>query len=303
MKSFLKRIFPLVILCAALSALALSASAETLSGSCGDQVTYTLDTDSGLLTISGTGAMRDYPNPYTPWYENQESIRRIIIENGVTTIGIDAFCMCEKLKSITIPNSVTSIAEEAFALCSDSKNITIPNSVTSIGEKAFAYCSSLKNITIPRSVTSIGSFAFYGCDSLTDITIPNKVTSIGEGTFYGCGSLTSIKIPSRVKSIDKWAFEKCSGLTSITIPDSVTSIGEAAFNDCDNIETVYYGGNSEQWNRIFIESDNDALEQAEIIYNAFGNSNIVVNTMAVTAVLFACGFAIYLLIRKKTKGQ
>ena len=255
--------------------------AETYSGICGDNLIWTLDTESGILTISGTGTMKNYTNNLnsgkanTPWYSYRESIKTVIIEDGVTSIGGSAFYKCSSLTSITIPNSVTSIGNYAFKGCSSLTSITIPNSVTSIGSDAFNGCSSLTSVNIsdlaawckiafsdydanplyyahnlylngtlvtdlviPDGVTSIKSDAFYGCSSLTSITIPNSVTSIGGSAFSHCSSLTSIDIPNSVTSIGSYAFSNCSSLTSIEIPNSVTSIGNYAFYNCSSLTSV-----------------------------------------------------------------
>ena len=198
----------------------------------------TLDAD-GTLTISGTGAMKnyDYDSNQSPVYNNSD-VKKIVIEDGVTSIGDYAFRGCSSLTSITLPDSVTSIGDCAFVFCVGLSSITLPDSVTSIGDSAFKNCSSLTSITIPDSVTSIGDWTFYKCSSLTSITIPNSVTSIGDSAFYNCRSLTSITIPDRVTSIESSAFYNCSSLTSITIPKSVTSIGSGVFNNCNNL-TVY----------------------------------------------------------------
>ena len=200
-------------------------------------LTWKLDAD-GTLTISGTGAMKnyDYDNPSPVC--NNSNVKKVVIEDGVTSIGNWAFESCSSLTSITIPNSVTSIGAYAFSNCYYLTNITIPNSVTSIENYAFRACSSLTSITIPDSVTSIGELAFYDCDSLTSITISNSVTSIGERAFAYCSSLTSITIPDSVTSIGEAAFAGCSSLTSITIPDSVTSIGEYAFQSCSSLTSI-----------------------------------------------------------------
>jgi len=137
----------------------LSANAEK-SGSCGPNLKWHL-TDDGVLTISGKGEMYDYSSSYKPWSYN--ALTKVIIGNGVTTIGKNAFYGCSSLTSVTIPNSVTTI-----------------------GEAAFRYCSHLTSVTIPNSVTTIGGWAFSGCSSLTSVNIPNSVTTIGESTFYGC---------------------------------------------------------------------------------------------------------------------
>jgi len=244
------------------------------SDTCGDNLTWDLY-DNGTLTISGTGAMTDWGlSESAPWYSYDNNIKKVIINNGVTSIGNRAFWSCISLISVTIPGSVTSIEDDAFEGCSSLTSITIPASVTSIGDRTFFGCSSLTSITIPASVTSIGVSAFILCSSLTSIdvaqnnknysseegvlfnknkteiihypagkteknyTIPASVTSIGNSAFYNCSSLTSITIPASVTSIGRAAFYDCSGLTSITIPTSVTSIGNHAFYDCSSLTSI-----------------------------------------------------------------
>ncbi|MDD6975961.1 MAG: leucine-rich repeat domain-containing protein [Bacteroidales bacterium] len=179
----------------------------------------------------------------------------LVIGEGVTSIGANAFYHCSSLQSVTIPSSVTSIGFSAFPGCggdlyvncnipsyrysSDSPfydgnftSLVIGEGVTSIGDNAFYGCSGLQSVTIPSSVTSIGSGAFYGCSSLQSVTIPSSVTSIDYGVFYGCSGLQSVTIPTSVTSIGSSAFYGCSGLQSVTIPNSVTKIGKRAFYGC-----------------------------------------------------------------------
>ena len=204
-----------------------------------DNLTWKLYAD-GTLNISGKGAMKDYnsdDNP-SPASQKKDSVKKVVIEDGVTSIGATAFYCCNSLTSITIPDSVTSIGDSAFSGCWDLTSITIPDSVTTIGESAFYGCSSLTSITIPDGVTSIGYGAFSSCRSLTSITIPDSVTSIGNSSFSNCWYLTSITIPNSVTSIGTYAFSNCWYLTSITIPDSVTSIGKSAFYKCSSLTTI-----------------------------------------------------------------
>ena len=245
------------------------------SGSCGDNVTYTFVSSTGTLTIQGSGAMTNYESDTRPWNAYRTDISSVIIEEGVTSIGSDAFWCCSGLTSITIPNSVTSIGNYAFYNCSGLTSVTIPNSVTSIGDGVFSGCSGLTSVTIGNGVTSIGSDAFYNCSSLTSVAIGSGVTSIGYGAFSGCSGLqkvivpdiaawcginfyyesnplyyahqiysdenTEIKdlvIPNSVTSIGSGAFRNCSGLTSVTIPNSVTSVGNYAFSDCSGLTSV-----------------------------------------------------------------
>jgi hypothetical protein len=203
------------------------------SGKCGDNVTWTL-TDEGKLTISGTGDM--YTS--TPWYNYRTSIKTVIIEDGVTSIGNSAFVNCTNLTSVNIPNGVTSIEIDAFYGCKGLTSVEIPDSVTSIGGGAFSYCTGLTSVNIPNGVTSIGSYTFYSCTGLTSVNIPSGVTTIGGSAFYGCTGLTSIEIPSSVTSIGEGVFSDCKGLTSIEIPSSVTTIERSAFNSCKGLTSV-----------------------------------------------------------------
>ncbi len=279
---------------------------DATSGTCGENVTWTLNTDTGVLTISGEGEMEDYSGADAPWYSQQSSVISVVIENGVTNIGSTAFEECTNLTNVTIPDSITSIGDEAFYDCTGLTSVTIPDSVTDIGNFAFSGCTSLTSVTIPDSVTSIGDEAFYDCTGLTEIQvstgntaysskngvlfnkdetdlicypagktetsykIPNSVTSIGYSAFYNCSSLTSVTIPDSVTSIGDDAFYGCTGLTSVTIPDSVTSIGELAFSGCTGLTDVYYGGSEAEWNEIKIYGDNEHLTSATIHYNSTG---------------------------------
>ncbi len=204
------------------------------SGACGDNLTWTLDADS-VLTISGTGAMTDFPyNGSAPW---GQSPRKVVIKNGVTTIGTYAFGSCASMTSIEIPNSVTSIGHHAFTYAGLT-SVDIPNSVTSVGKGAFYYCGALTSINIPSSVTSFPDYVFSYCSGLKSVNIPNSVTSIGVNAFFNCTGLTSIDIPNSVISIGSSAFDGCTGLTSIDIPNSLTSIGEYAFANCSGLTSA-----------------------------------------------------------------
>ena len=233
----MKRLF--TFLFALLSACTFSTYAAIVDGTCGDNLTWTLNTKDSTLTISGTGAMTDYVDySSVPWSDYKIYIKYVTLPDGLTSIGNSAFRYCSSLTSITIPNSVTSIGNYAFYQCSSLTSVTIPNGVTSIGYYAFWYCSALTSITIPNSVISIGEDAFCKCSRLTSVTLGNSVKSIGNWAFAECSVLTSITIPNSVTSIGDDAFWYCSRLTSVTLGNSVTSIGEYAFVGCYGIQEV-----------------------------------------------------------------
>ena len=245
-----------------------AAAASATSGITG-KCTWTLDgTVLTISAISGNGAMADYrKSGECPWWG--ETVTKVIIEQGVTTIGYGAF-VGTLISEISIPNSVYSIGPLAFGYCRWLESITIPKGVMSIGGEAFSECYNLKSISVEDgnrtfhsagncliktaektlivgienseipgdgSVTSIGDSAFSHCTGLTSIAIPDSVTTIGDYAFDGCTALTSITIPESVTSIGDRAFEG-SSLTSITIPNSVTSLGDNAFSRCTALESV-----------------------------------------------------------------
>ena len=147
-----------------LRGLSLRASAATYSGSCGaqgDNVTWTLDTGTGVLTVSGTGAMANYNGSSSlPWNSYRSSVKTVTILAGVTSIGNYAFFSCTSLTSVTIPDSATSIGQAAFSDCTSLASVTIGNSVTSIGGLAFYYCTSLAAIEVSADNSNYSSDAF-----------------------------------------------------------------------------------------------------------------------------------------------
>ena len=248
----------------------ISLQATVYNGTCGTNLTWTHDTETGVLTVSGTGAMEDYYS--APWSSRRNYITSIVIQNGVTSIGNYAFDDCYNLTTLSIPNSITTIGEYAFNHCYRLTSLSIPNTVTAIGDYAFDRCSGLTSVILPESVTNIGKYAFSGI-GLTSITIPNSVTSIGDIAFGSnitevhisdiaawCNitfnssnanplyyahhlflndtEITNLIIPDGVTSIGNYACYNCDGLTSVTIPIGVTSIGSSAFCYCDGLTSV-----------------------------------------------------------------
>ena len=196
-------------------------------------------TEDGKTLVAGVNGDVVIPDGVTSIGDNafdgRSGLTSVAIPDGVTSIGKSAFYDCSGLGNLTIPDSVTSIGGDAFYDCTGLGNLTIPNSVTSIGERAFELCEGLTSVALPRGLTNIGEGVFEFCKSLTSVTIPDGVTSIGAYAFRGCSELTSVTIPNSVTSVGDLAFSGCSSLTSMTIPSSVTSIGDRVFEGCSGL--------------------------------------------------------------------
>ena len=239
------------------------------SGSCGENVTWTLTAD-GTLTISGTGAMTDYTyDSRSPWYSCRTYIKRVVMQQGVTSIGDLAFWDCSGLTSVTIPDGVTSIGGDAFSGCAALTSVTIPGSVTNVGQDEFYNCSSLTdiyyggygtdwqklNVSIPTSATVHFKDNIYGkgdCGINVTWELTGDGTLIISGTgrisnysydnnapWYSCRAyIKRVVIQQGVRAIGDQAFYYCENLTSVAIPDSVTSIGGSAFSGCSGLTSV-----------------------------------------------------------------
>ena len=198
-------------------------------GANGSYLTWELDCD-GLLTISGTGDMSDYTgSTYAPWFTLSGSVKSIVIEEGVASLGSLAFANCYLVTSIEIPNSVTIIDASAFLGCSGLTSITVKNGNT--------YYSSENGVLFNKNQTLLvtcpgGKQGVY--------SIPTSVIGIGTAAFNGCSGLTSVTIPDGVTSIGNYAFAGCTGLKSITCEaETPPTCGDNCFSEVDKSIPVY----------------------------------------------------------------
>ena len=216
------------------AALHCTGSALVASGKCGDSASWKLDAD-GVLTITGAGPMADY-GAYGPWYiAHLTDIKKVVVQEGVTTIGDHAFANLSYVTSVTIPSSITSIGAHAFEKCRLGGAVTLPEGLTAIGDFAFSG-SGMASLTLPESLRTIGNSAFLFC-SLRELTIPDGVTSIGTGAFYNA-SLTSVKLPASGVTLGDSLFQECENLTDVTLPADLTVIGPSMFENCGSLKNV-----------------------------------------------------------------
>ena len=172
-----------------------------------------------------------------------ESISVLWDENAINSdesgfIGEDAFHSCSKLKSVDIPNTIQSIYSCAFVDCTSLTDILIPDSVITIGDSAFLRCSNITSVQLSDNITLIGESAFSGCSGFSTLTIPDSVITIGNYAFSNCQNLSNVTIGNSVKSIGVWAFGYCSNIKNLIIPDSVTYIGAYCLSNCTSLESI-----------------------------------------------------------------
>lgn len=215
-------------------------AAGQVTGACGEKLAWSLNPNSGVLTVTGTGAMTDYDLYSLRWNGLEADIRSVVIHNGVTSIGAYAFYNCANLRSVSIPRSVTRI-----------------------GEGAFEICDNLTEADLPAGLTRIAPFTFSGCFSLKRVDLPDGLTVIDNSAFTDCAGLEQIQIPEGTAVIGGGAFRNCTSLSEAVIPASVVSIGAGAFSGCGSLSAVTYGGNGHDWAMIELWYDNDSLIDAD----------------------------------------
>ena len=271
----MKRLFWVsLVLTVLMSLFVICASAEVVSGTCGDNLTWELDGATDELVIYGDGPMYDYTSSKTaPWYPYRWGIETVTISEGVTGIGNYAFWNMRVLKTASISTTVTHIGVWAFCDSDLLNDVVIPDSVITIDESAFSSCDAMTSIVIGNGVTSIGSDAFTGYnlekivvdkenhayESLDGVLftedmktlisypagkldakwiIPDGVTTIEGSAFMNNRSLTELVIPDSVTTIGARAFERCEALKNVSIGQGVTTIGWNAFSGCTFLSSV-----------------------------------------------------------------
>lgn len=226
---------------------AVKQSGAVASGICGESLKWEI-TEDGILKISGTGEMQNYGYwdsdtgdfSKAPWV--QYNPRKLILGEGITAIGDNAFKQCKKLAGeLIIPESVIQIGMNAFAGCSGlTGELILPQSLKSLGAAAFSSCTGFTgNLTIPGSITVISDGAFSGCSGFSgELIIQDGVKRIADSAFRKCSGFTGdLVIPESVQKIDSLAFHYCSGFSgSLILSQGVRDIGTRAFSNCNGFK-------------------------------------------------------------------
>ena len=190
-------------------------------------LSWTLDTE-GVLTISGSGAMKDYDNYIydsekepTPWFSYGDEVLSIVIESGVEEIGDYAFCNCSA-DNVSIPNTISTVGNCAFMNCQKLTEITIPDSVTVIGQSVFSDCISLSRVLLSDSISVLTESMFRNCSNLEEITIPESINEYMGGVFAGCTSLKKLTILENFSDMTPYLeyLGDCPNCTEINIAET-----------------------------------------------------------------------------------
>lgn len=237
-------------------------------GTYSDKISWRCENDT--LIISGEGPMESEKDTEStvvltqPWryqYRQAPTIRKVIIEEGITSVGVGAFSEQQSLETVVLADSVSAIHASAFYGCTALKTVTLPPHIREIGQGAFGKCSALVSVTIPETIVDVGANAFEGtpfreglkeksglvclgayaylyCGSEPVVNIPDGIKKIGFTLFEGHKQLLAVNIPGSVETIETRAFHDCTALQSITIPETVEALGYKAFANCRALEKV-----------------------------------------------------------------
>lgn len=188
MKKMLAILFSVIMV---LTLVPMSAFAEdALSGECGENLTWSFDEENGELTITGSGAMTNYSAASSaPWDTIRDDIKKIMVDEGVTSIGNDTFTGCKNVAEVTLPDSLAKIGDSAFRDCTSLTDIAIPDDVMSLGHYAFYGCKDLTELKLGDNVKTMGNYAFAKCTGIRIITASDALTNIGKKAFDGCEAL------------------------------------------------------------------------------------------------------------------
>ena len=229
--------------------------------------------EDGVLTISGSGPMKDFTWQGGPWKEHADHITTVVIEDGITSVGDYAFRNCSEVTEIRLPEGLVSLGTSAFEYC-DITSIELPSTLERIGHEAFSLCVYLYTVEIPASVTELPGDAFFASGVQNIIVQPgNKAYKVEDNVLYTIDGKTlvfcpddpvrtSFSIPEGVETIGDYAFTQANRLTSVDIPESVTSVGYTSFRFMRGLKTVNYAGTEEQWRQVAVGDFNDSLTEA-----------------------------------------
>jgi len=209
------------------------------NGTCGDNLRWTLS--DYVLTVKGRGMMTNFTD-VAPWNCSRFVIERIVLEEGVESIGDRAFYGCQLLRTMDLPSSLRMIGDSAFMGCTEIRVVEFNGPLDWIGQNAFNTCRRLIRFSIPSGVGVVSYAAFAYCENIVSVSIPESVWGISAYAFFRCNDLVEINIPKTVTAIGNGAFKECSSLETLIIPGCLDLLGNNTFGGCTSLMSLVYGG-------------------------------------------------------------
>ena len=255
-------------------------------------VSWTISND-GTLTVTGTGAVEPAgtgPSAGYGWSGYGEQVLRIVVGEGITSLGASAFADCVNAESAALPESLTAIGEAAFQNARALESVNIPVAVKSIGDWAFGNCAGLRAVTYAGtyeqwSAIKIGAynhfltFAVEGRVSGTAGGFTWELTGDGTLTVSGSGGLgyisdwddlrgvvVQVALEEGITDIREGAFSGFDTLGAADLPSSLRSVEKGAFSGCDALQTLRYHGTEEDWAGVSVDKSDPILARVNISY-------------------------------------
>ncbi len=280
----------LAALCLALAPAA--AASDVLRGTNGDNITWTLSED-GTLTVSGEGAVELTVTDGVygfGWSDCREQVRRIVVEEGVASLGVWAFTNLTNAESVTLPEGLTEIGVAAFSGCSAMKSVRIPASVTRIDEWAFGGCTALETVDYAGTDAQWDAVAIGGFNQFLTLARDGEVTGEagaltwrltrdGVLTVSGDGSLgyvgdwrdltgfvREVVLEEGVAGVEPDVFDLFAVLTAAELPASLRTIGKNAFWGCGALRELRYHGTAADWARVAYDRNDPVLSGAAVVF-------------------------------------
>ena len=178
------------------------------------------------------------PDATKAWYIGDDTIKKVIIPEGVEKIGPYAFAGLTALEEVVLPSTLMSIEYGAFMNCTALTKVTGIEHVKLVNKWAFQNCNLAGKISLD-SACAISDYAFAGNKYLTEIIFPETLQSIGAYAFSGNERLETVTVKAKTVKYGAYVFENCTSLVEMAINTSV--IPEGAFSGCKNLESLTIG--------------------------------------------------------------
>ncbi|MBE6816534.1 MAG: leucine-rich repeat domain-containing protein [Ruminococcaceae bacterium] len=274
-RRFLAAFFAAVLMVTTLMSLNIGTAFAATSGSCGTNATWSYDTSTKTLTISGTGATKNYyktKSTAAPWNDYKSELVKVVVNEGITEIGYSNFYNCPLLTSVSLPSTLTKLkgtgapkytgstemlSYGCFESCPALESITLPANLTEIEPFVFYQCTALKRIIIPDSVTTIGNYAFFDCTGLTRLTMGANLATIGTMSFSKT-KMKTIDWNDTITTIPLSAFMD-SEIVTVELPENITTVERLAFKTCKFLTTITIHNPSTEFKDNFCEGSDQSI--------------------------------------------